>query len=274
MIVSHTLSWSLMRLIDKILLLSLFALSLLIKVSAAPMPKLSLAVDHAPPYSQISEDGDITGAIVDIILAIQSQVPFKIELVPCPFPRCLKMLEDGEVNAMGGLIRTSQREDKMHFLMPPYMILSSSFVFYGRHDSELAVQNYGDLYGKKVAVMRGAAHFKRFDNDERLEKIEALSEKNAIDMLLKGRVDLVIAVEDTAEHSMSVLNQPINKLTKMSYRYSDVIYGYLALSNHVKDTKLAAQIERHMLLLAQSGKLTELVAPYNLPPIEQPTLGF
>ncbi|WP_231659096.1 MULTISPECIES: substrate-binding periplasmic protein [Pseudoalteromonas] len=263
-----------MRLIDKILLLSLFALSFLMKVSAAPIPRLSLAVDHAPPYSQISEEGDITGAIVDIAEAIQARVPFKIELVACPFPRCLKMLEDGEVNAMGGLIRTVERQTQMHFLMPPYMILSSSFVFYGRHDSELAVQNYGDLYGKKVAVMRGAAHFKRFDQDKKLEKIEALSEKNAIDMLLKGRVDLVVAVEETAEHSMSVLNQPINKLKKMSYRYDDVIYGYFVLSRQFKNTPLAIEIEHHMKLLAQSGELTDLVAPYNLPPIEQPTLGF
>eukprot|EP00487_Bulimina_marginata_P005305 TRINITY_DN23046_c0_g1_i1.p1 TRINITY_DN23046_c0_g1~~TRINITY_DN23046_c0_g1_i1.p1 ORF type:complete len:128 (-),score=15.72 TRINITY_DN23046_c0_g1_i1:190-573(-) len=120
-----------MQFIGYILIIFLLAPSL---TAAAPHanakgPKVSIAVDHAPPYSQISPDGEISGAIVDIFRAMQTQLNFKIELVGCPFSRCIRMLENGEVDTMGGLILTPERQQKMAFIKPAYMALSSSFVF-------------------------------------------------------------------------------------------------------------------------------------------------
>ncbi|MCQ8879801.1 transporter substrate-binding domain-containing protein [Pseudoalteromonas shioyasakiensis] len=242
--------------------------------TSAPTTKVSLAVDHGPPYSQISEDGEISGAIVDIFQEIQQQLGFKLELVGCPFSRCIRMLEQGEVNAMGGLILTPKRQQLMHFVTPPYMVITSSFVFYARHESQLEIKRYDDLYGKKIAIMRGAAYFKRFNEDDKLIKVPVLTENTAIDLLVKGRVDLVIGIESTTDHAMSVLNQPINKLVKMDYRHSDTIYGYLALSQSFHNTDLAKRIDEQLKKLADSGELTKLVAPYKLPAVDRESLGF
>ena len=62
--------------------------------------------------------------------------------------------------------------------------------------------------------MRGAAHFSRFDKDKTLTKVEALSEGNAFEMLLKNRVDLVIAVEETADHASAIYNSHHSKCQK------------------------------------------------------------
>jgi len=242
--------------------------------AAVAITKVSLAVDHGPPYSQISENGEITGAIVDIFQVMQQQLDFKLELVGCPFSRCIRMLEQGEVNAMGGLILTPERQEQMHFVTPPYMVITSSFVFYARHESELEVKSYDDLYGKKIAIMRGAAYFKRFNNDDKLLKVPVLTEKTAIDLLVKGRVDLVVGIESTTDHAMSVLNQPANKLVKMDYRYSDTIYGFLALSKSFANTDIAQRIDAELKKMADSGELSKLVAPYKLPPIPSDPLGF
>ncbi|WP_259399267.1 ABC transporter substrate-binding protein [Pseudoalteromonas sp. SG43-7] len=118
----------------------------------AAVQKISLAVDHAPPYSQINQNGEVSGAIVDIFREMKKQLPFKLELVGCPFSRCVRMLEQGEVNAMGGLILTPMRQQVMQFVTPPYMVLTSSFVFYAREDSQLQINNYDDLYGKKLRL--------------------------------------------------------------------------------------------------------------------------
>ncbi|MFU2510338.1 substrate-binding periplasmic protein [Pseudoalteromonas sp. ASV78] len=240
----------------------------------AAVQKISLAVDHAPPYSQINQNGEVSGAIVDIFQEMKKQLPFKLELVGCPFSRCVRMLEQGEVNAMGGLILTAKRQQRMQFVTPPYMVLRSSFVFYARQDSQLQIKNYDDLYGKKIAVMRGAAHFKRFDDDKKLIKVPVLAESTAIELLLKDRADLVIAVEDTADHAMSVLNQPANKLLKMQYRFNDTIYGYLALSKQFSTTLLAQQIEVLMKTMATNGQLNQIIAPYKLPPLNEQALRF
>jgi polar amino acid transport system substrate-binding protein len=240
----------------------------------AKVPNVSIAVDHAPPYSQISPDGEISGAIVDIVRAMQTQLDFKIELVGCPFSRCIRMLEYGEVDAMGGLILTPERQQKMVFIEPAYMALSSSFVFYARHKSQLKIANYEDLYGKKIAVMRGAAYFKRFNEDNDLIKVPVPSEQTAMDLLFKERADLVIAVEETADHAMSVLNQPSNKLVKMDYRYKDTIFGYLAFNKNFASSVIAQALTLQMQQMAKSGQLSQLVAPYKLPPIPPEVLDF
>ncbi|WP_462165997.1 substrate-binding periplasmic protein [Pseudoalteromonas sp. GB43] len=236
-------------------------------VSANSYEKVLVAVDHAPPYGMISDDGKVSGAIVDIMREMQPSLPIKFEYVACPFSRCLKMLEQNELDVMGGLIRTEAREQKMQFLTPPYMMLSSSFVFYAKADSELKINNYQDLVGKRIAVMRGAAHFPRFDTDKTLTKIEALSEHNAFEMLLKNRVDLVIAVEETADYASVFLQRPSQEIVKMPYRYKDVIYGHIALSKQFASSSLAEKIQERLNTLVLNGRLTELVKSYNLPPV-------
>jgi len=236
-------------------------------VLSAPLPKVSIAVDHAPPFAVIAADGEISGAVIDIVKSMQQQYDFKIELVGCPFPRCLKMLEEDDVDIMGGLILTPERANKFHFVSPPYMVLPSSFVFYARANSDIALNEYEDLLTKKIAVIRGAAYFSRFDNDTRLKKVQALTEVNAFDMLFKKRVDLVIAVEETADYAAEIVNRPTQKLKKVAYRYDDTIYGHMAFSNKFARTSLADDLQKAMHQLMLTGELTRLVAPYHLPPI-------
>ena len=76
-----------------------------------------MAVDHSPPYGIVSESGHVSGAIVDIMRELQRTIPMKLEFVACPFSRCLKMLEQNEVDVMGGL-SAQRREQKMHFMSP------------------------------------------------------------------------------------------------------------------------------------------------------------
>ncbi len=239
---------------------------------ATSFERVVVAVDHAPPYGMVSEDGKVSGAIVDIMREMQRSLPLKLEYVACPFSRCLKMLKQNELDVMGGLIRTAAREHNMQFLTPPYMMLSSSFVFYALSENNLIVNQYQDLIGKRIAVMRGAAHFPRFDNDDALIKIPVISEKNAFELLLKNRVDLVIAVEKTADHSSMVLQRPTKDIVKMPYRFEDVIYGHIALSKQFAASELAEQIQQHLNTLVLNGRLTGLVKGYNLPPVTAVTI--
>ena len=73
-----------MRFIGYILVTFFFLASCLTAVEShaqTKAPKVSIAVDHAPPYSQITPDGEISGAVVDIVRAMQTRLSFKIELV-------------------------------------------------------------------------------------------------------------------------------------------------------------------------------------------------
>ncbi|MEO2281992.1 substrate-binding periplasmic protein [Pseudoalteromonas pernae] len=235
--------------------------------AVAEVTKVTVVIDHAPPYSYTENVEQPSGLILDILQPITQELGVEIKTVSCPFSRCIHMLEQGEADVMGGLIRTPTREQQLTFLTPAYMALHSSFRFYSLRAAELTVRDYEDLYGKRIAVMRGAAHFSRFDKDAKLMKVPVTSEQVAVEMLLKHRVDLFIGVEDTADHAMSVLQQPTEQLAKQPYHFEDSIFGHIAFSDGFAKTELAKKITARYREMANEGELTELVAPYALPPV-------
>ncbi|MBQ4846620.1 transporter substrate-binding domain-containing protein [Pseudoalteromonas sp. MMG013] len=259
----NNLKWSFVSSLTLILLL------LLVNIAHADHDKVYVAIDHAPPYSVITDEGDVSGLIIDILTQLQpyAERGYKIEPVPCPFSRCLRMLIQGEVDVLGGLIRTPKRDNLIRFVTPAYMALPSSFVFYAKQSSSIVVNNYADLKNKRIAVMRGGVYFTKFNEDRSLNKVAVPSERVAVDLLLKGRVDLVIAVEDTAEVAMSVLEQPTSKLKKVAYRYTNTIYGHMAFSKAFAKTTVAKQLMQGMVDIAQQGTLDKVIAPYHLPAI-------
>ncbi|WP_250644910.1 transporter substrate-binding domain-containing protein [Pseudoalteromonas piscicida] len=66
--------------------------------------QINVAVDHAPPYSIIKDNGEVQGLILDILETVQAQVGvnYQINTIPCPFSRCMRMIAQGEVDVMGG----------------------------------------------------------------------------------------------------------------------------------------------------------------------------
>ncbi|MFC3034332.1 substrate-binding periplasmic protein [Pseudoalteromonas fenneropenaei] len=228
---------------------------------------IMVGVDHAPPYSYIENEQVKSGLVLDILRAMPELADYQLAPVACPIPRCLKMLAQGEIDAMGGLVATPERRQIMAFVEPPYMVLESSYVFYKRADNDLSVTRYEDLYNKRIAVIRGGAFFPRFDEDKKINRVLINDEKTAIDLLLKERVDLVIAVEETADHAMSILNQPSYQLAKVAFRHTQTIYGNLALSRQFSSSHGGDLVRSGMAALHHSNRLSLLVAPYQLPAI-------
>ncbi|MFY8275308.1 substrate-binding periplasmic protein [Pseudoalteromonas sp. SSDWG2] len=229
--------------------------------------KITVAVHHSPPYTMTHDVSEPKGVIVDILRPIAQQLGVKLKPVACPFSRCMHMLEQGEVDIMGSLIRTPEREKQFTFLTPPYMALHSSFRFYSLRSNDVSVEKYEDLRGKRIATMRGAVHFKRFDNDKEITRVPVMSEQIAVEMLLKDRVDLFIGVEDTADHSMGYLKLPTERLVKQPYQFEDSIFGHMVFSQKFSQTTLASELMMHYRAMADTGRLSEIVAPYALPPV-------
>ena len=234
-------------------------------------PRITIGIHHAPPLSYADNQARPSGLIIDILDVLAKELDFSLQIVPCPFSRCLKMVKEGKIDLLGELIYTEARAKELEYVFPAYMVLHSSFVFYALHNSDIKVENYQQLADKRIAVMRGAAYFSRFDQDESLQKVPVDTERVVVEMLLKGRVDLAISVEATADHSMGVLNQPSQRLKKLAYRYQDEILGHAVMSKKFAANPLADKFKQTYQLLAQQGKFDDILARYNLPTIASAT---
>lgn len=226
--------------------------------------ELVLGIDHAPPYSNTQTDVP-QGLILAIMSLVAEDLGISYRPLPCPFSRCLKLAEQGKIDILGGLVKTPERELYLSFIQPAYMQLQSSYAFYTLQGKGYSLHRFEDLYGKRIGTTRGAAYFPRFNQSLALKRIQVNSEQQMIDMLLKGRVDVILGVESTLEHALSLLQHTKPGLSKQPYREVQTIYGYMAFSRYSPHIKIKDKIEQSLKKLASQGALNPILKKYQLP---------
>ncbi len=117
--------------------------------------ELIYAASHWPPWVIVPQEGSITGINIDIVKEIAKRLELDLKIIRCTWKRCLKLVELGEADIIGTILKRPDREIYLHFLPPPY-IVTSSRVFYVLKGQKHLIQKYEDLYRmKQVGVVRG-----------------------------------------------------------------------------------------------------------------------
>lgn len=225
---------------------------------------LKLGMYHSPPYYHTEDVKKPSGLSLDILTPVVAALGYRLEVVPCPFPRCLKMAAQGELDIVAGLINNPQREQFLYFLSPPMMQFHSAFVFYGRPQAPFQLTQLADLKGRTVAVMRDAVYFPDFDNSQIFSRVKVPSESVALHMVAMGRVDFAITVEKTALGSFHDAGLQLTDLKRQPYFQQQNIDGYLAFSRLSPHFAIAEQLEAELQLQAKQGLLDKLWIKYGL----------
>lgn len=255
----------------KLLIVSLFLLPTTLFAAPplrADMPVLKLAMYHSPPYYFTEDVVEPHGLSLDLLKPAARLLGLRIEVVVCPFPRCLRLAEQGEVDIVAGLIKTAEREQYMHFIQPAMMNFVSSFVFYSRHQQRNNIHTVRDLKGSSVMVMRDAAYFPEFDKANDFKKIPVNSEATSLELVYKGRADFAITVEQTADGSFEAAGLTKADLKRQPYHVSQNIRGYLGFSRQSPNFQLAPKLEQLLEQQYRAGMFHLLWQKYHLPAIQ------
>lgn len=234
----------------------------------ADLPVLKLAMYHSPPYYFTENVAEPYGLSLDLLKPAARQLGLRIEVVTCPFPRCLKLAEQGEVDIVAGLIKTDEREGYLHFIQPAMMNFVSSFVFYSRHTQSHNIHSVEDLAGHNVTVMRDAAYFPAFDQATYFARVPVNSEAKALELVYKGRADYAITIEQTAAGSFAEAGLQLADLKRQPYHVNQNIRGYLAFSRQSPNFQLSAKLEQVLEQQYRAGMFHLLWQKYHLPAIQ------
>jgi polar amino acid transport system substrate-binding protein len=245
-------------------LLTVMILPFLPRAYAAEGTVLKLGMHHSPPYYQTENVATPTGLSLDLLTPVAKQLGFTLQVVPCPFPRCLKMAEQGELDIVAGLINNQQRRQYLRFLSPPMMQFHSAFVFYAKAGTPLKIEQLNDLQGYSVAVLRDGVYFPAFDNAKNFTRVPVNSEVIALEMVALGRVDFAITVEKTALESMQDAGLDVADLQRQPYSHQQHIDGYLAFAKNSPHVAIATQLETVLRQLAQQGFYQKVWRQYGL----------
>ncbi|MFE8070258.1 transporter substrate-binding domain-containing protein [Marinobacteraceae bacterium S3BR75-40.1] len=165
--------------------------------TVAAAPPLRIVTESWPPYVYAS-DGHLKGVDWEVVQAVFQQMDQPVELVFCPWKRCLFMIQEKRADAILDVSHTPAREDFMTFPETPISQAPTTF-FYRKGTPP--PQSLTDVQGRKVGTMAGYEYCPAIDSAGVIREDNKSLESNFKKLML-GRVSLVIANTVVGTHTL------------------------------------------------------------------------
>ena len=217
---------------------------------------LRLAFSELEPW-MTQQDGRYAGAYTEIVRELARRLGLPLQVIDCPFKRCLKLMEVGEADLIIGARQSPQRMAYLHYLATPYRRTSADRVFILRADDPRRPGRYEDLSGLRIGVASGSDYFARFDADTTLLKDTAPNNESSLRKLLLGRVDCIVLPEDQALALLGQLGVQ-DQVALAPLRVADRTPRAIALSRRSPLLNRLPAIERAMRELREDGTLAAI----------------
>ena len=146
--------------------------------------------ENFPPYEFLDERNGLKiyrGFNIDLIRAVMAKTDLDVQFVPLPWEEAVRALQDGRVDAVGGMKYDAERSQRFDF-SEEYLI--NSLAIFVPTGNSLIVE-LEDLDQKKVAVQKDDIAYQKLKN--RVSRMTAtVSQEEAMKLLVDGKVDAVV----------------------------------------------------------------------------------
>lgn len=228
-------------------------ISLVSSAVFAAKPTVLLGVPHWPPYTY-DENEFIGGLDVELFVELGERIGFDLRLVSCPWKRCLKMVEVGQLDVVTSMLKTTERTLYLDYVSPPYY--TSNKVFYVLKPQATEINHYDDLAKLLVGTTAGHSYDARFDSDESLNKVAMVNEASLVDMLLKRRIDTFVSEQRFAD--IVIQSKKLQEqVQKANFMFAGV-EGYIGVSKQTKHTELYNALCQQISLMLVDGTLDKI----------------
>ncbi|WP_230413393.1 substrate-binding periplasmic protein [Zooshikella ganghwensis] len=222
------------------------------------MSEINVVLDAWPPFRMIHEN-TYSGIDIDLWNRIGQEMHLKVKYVRCPWGRCLRMMEEGLVDVMGGLAYRDERAEYMQYIYPAYY--SCSTVFYRHKRNDINIKKYEDLYYYEVGFVIGSAYFYPFDQDSRIPKKGVGTEKQLLEMLALNRIQLIIGTDCQADYEIAQSSYR-NLFDKVSYKPHNNVDLHLAISKKSPYFKRYKDFQETLIMLIKEGAIEGISSSY------------
>lgn len=181
-----------------ILISIIFFQGIVIPVSAeVKQDKIRVGFYDSPYFQNIEEDGSLSGYSYDYLQAISQYTGWEYEYVMSEsFNDCLELLKNGEIDIMGVMLKTPEREE-----IYDYPDLASgvcmSILVTGKENRTLAYEDFASFDGITVGLQKGFVRNERFqqfceEKNFTVNKILYDTKEDMIDAMHRGEIDAAL----------------------------------------------------------------------------------
>jgi len=235
-----------------------FSLALSLGSSCAFAEKLSIGVDAWPPFRHVTESS-VSGIDDDLWHLLSRRMGFEIDYVRCPWKRCLKMMELGQIDAMSGLAWREERARYITYTQPEYYRCTTRF--YVRKGEQNTILRHNDLHSLVVGMVRGSAYYRRFDQDKEVFKQIVKQEAVLPTLLLEHRIDTYIGTDCQADYELKLRNLS-GDVVKARFEPGNSVDLFIGLSSRSRWAEKREEFNRQLKTLQNEGFQQQIIERY------------
>ena len=168
------------------------ALLLLLSTSCFADHKMTVVHgdDNWAPNEFRDSNGQLSGIHIDLIRMAAAELNIELEFVAVPWQRALNMMKQGQADAISYAGYSEERAKYLVYL--PGNIINQTQTRYIYRVDEDFQQIISDSEQRKLGIIRGYDYGKSFDPKLFQEVVLGSKEDQLVDMLLGGRIDLIL----------------------------------------------------------------------------------
>lgn len=238
------------------------ALALLLGLSSAQADTLRVATLDWEPY--VGPDLPGQGLATRILSEAMALNGDQVEVVFLPWQRALNETREGHYDALMPAYLSAERRHDFYTSMP---LLDSQLGFFHRRDRAIAYRpgELDSLRPYRIGVVRGYVNQANFDAADFLDKEVVNSDWQNLEKLLRGRLDLAV-VDRYTGYQLLARNAPALREQLEFIEPPLEVKSLYVLIPKVRSggEALAANLDRSLRTLRQSGRLEQLIADAHL----------
>jgi len=216
------------------------------------------------PPQMVVENNQFSGPLIDILDEASAKMGYRVDWRFAPFKRSSRDLEFGLVDIVPRYFWTPERATFTNYLGPiGYQEQTMNFVVL--EENRNIIQSYDDLYKYKVGLKRGTSYFKKFNEDNKIEKVETTDDDQIVKMLQGRRFEVAIII-DGKSFEYAAKKAKFSGWVYAPYSFIKRFPNYYGMSK--KSPRASAYEELNHLLreMSISGRVEEIYMKYNVSP--------
>jgi len=235
-----------------------FLLSVLLLHTFAYPGDVTVLIEEFPPYEYV-EDGQFKGVNIELTKEAFKRMGLEPRFGTRPWKRALLELEKGETMAVLSGFRLPSRE--AFAIFPSQHLAMETDVVIAHADSSVEIDSLEDLRGLTVGVVLGYTYGHELDSMKGLRKIETGSNPQLLGMLLKKRMDVILASRSVMEH----LARKAGKLSEIRIVHefcNEPLYLFFSRARGKEAEKLSHDFDKAVQSMHEDGIFQAIVDKY------------
>ncbi|SCX48094.1 polar amino acid transport system substrate-binding protein [Pseudomonas sp. NFACC32-1] len=222
--------------------------------------KLRLVGDGWPPFTDSTLVNG--GLATDIVSTALARAGYASEFEQVPWARAMLGISEGRYDV---LVNAWYSEERTHIGRFSAEYLVNRVRFLKRKDAAVQFDTLQQLYAYPIAVVRGYAYSKAFDEDSQMQKVPVHNFAMAVRMLAADRVKLTLEDEYVARyylaHESAKVRNAVEFLPKPLSENSLHILVSLKNPNH---EQIVAGFDREISAMKADGSYARLLKQHGM----------